>query len=818
MPLQDISANRNRGWSLDTSGSADDLVVFSGSGKRHPHRQPLNAPDSERYQLDKGFTRFLGSEDGSVALSNSRKGQPQRQPLNAPDNERHQADEGFARFLKKHASPTHQRVTAGGRIVPMEQKAAPPQFNLPRKTAATDSCNDDPRKAVGSGIGSVQRLGLKDPTDHNERSFGLTTRSLNPNITLSCNEDRRMPTEPFPKFYDGQGGHDNNDDSHQSREYSDLVRNAEHKCNTATPSSRTLTNAQGTTTSVTFRSLKKQPVSGDQAITATQALPKAEFAMLGYAPINPAYSRSLMSAYSQVPGQQLAACQQYLPKQIPSATESATIGYATVSDNDSRGGNLRMLSPGFATYPDQETMAGQVIYPSIPTYAAAGSQVVSPTSMPFYDGQIGVLPQGYYATSLFNTAGPSLVGTQYPVLAPGSTEHLQRELFSAQAQFQTSTGRLNTLDQFLATNREKLDHQTRAAHAAQRMAYVEQRANAKSTMDHFRMALESSVSTTPYTLQDKSQASVSTVIVENSRPTNKLNVEAPTWVPKNCSDSTTNKKVIQIRMPTERDKKAMAETSMNTERAAARIARIPVLSADHSTMKESDIVASPECPQVDEWGARIGRPPPELERQQSAMLESLTNVRSNTDKSPSPPAGSTGNASDPDGSWDSENPGRAPPEIEAEYVLYLDAMRHEIGTTTMVTLTRGQTVEVPGQGLKQPPWARMNDFEKEYWQRKPEKTTKVSMAPRTTDRMFDNLKRTSIQFNAKQTQEWVDGVHCGQKPVFSARAPWITDGTNLLNTKGESSVALQNIHVTSKTMGGLDGATDMLKGRSRTHF
>ena len=55
---------------------------------------------------------------------------PQRQPKNAPADVADQNQDGFARFLKKHSSPTHQRVTAGGRIVPMNPKPAPPEFKL----------------------------------------------------------------------------------------------------------------------------------------------------------------------------------------------------------------------------------------------------------------------------------------------------------------------------------------------------------------------------------------------------------------------------------------------------------------------------------------------------------------------------------------------------------------------------------------------------------------------------------------------------------------------------------------------------------------
>lgn len=55
---------------------------------------------------------------------------PERQPTLPPAAVERQQDEGFAKFLKKHTSPTHNRVTAGGRIVPMEPRSPPP-FSLP---------------------------------------------------------------------------------------------------------------------------------------------------------------------------------------------------------------------------------------------------------------------------------------------------------------------------------------------------------------------------------------------------------------------------------------------------------------------------------------------------------------------------------------------------------------------------------------------------------------------------------------------------------------------------------------------------------------
>lgn len=69
------------------------------------------------------------STEDLVVFQGNRVLRPDRQPNLPPPTER-QKDEGFARFLKKHSSPTYNRVTAGGRIVPMEPRS-PPAFSLP---------------------------------------------------------------------------------------------------------------------------------------------------------------------------------------------------------------------------------------------------------------------------------------------------------------------------------------------------------------------------------------------------------------------------------------------------------------------------------------------------------------------------------------------------------------------------------------------------------------------------------------------------------------------------------------------------------------
>ena len=58
---------------------------------------------------------------------------PIRQPKHAPEGTLAQTHEGFKRFLREHSSPKNHRVTAGGRIVPMDdpRRKPAPEFKLP---------------------------------------------------------------------------------------------------------------------------------------------------------------------------------------------------------------------------------------------------------------------------------------------------------------------------------------------------------------------------------------------------------------------------------------------------------------------------------------------------------------------------------------------------------------------------------------------------------------------------------------------------------------------------------------------------------------
>lgn len=87
---------------------------------------------------------------------------PSRQPNNAPHGTLAQIDAGFARFLKEHASPKHHRVTAGGRIVPMNPRTPAPEFKLSVKKQEGDDLAKG-AKSVASTQGR-QSIGAEGPS------------------------------------------------------------------------------------------------------------------------------------------------------------------------------------------------------------------------------------------------------------------------------------------------------------------------------------------------------------------------------------------------------------------------------------------------------------------------------------------------------------------------------------------------------------------------------------------------------------------------------------------------------------------------------
>jgi hypothetical protein len=168
MPLGEKSANRDRGWSMDSLDSTEDRVVFAGSKTNAIH--------------------------------------PRRQPRSAPSEARAQADEGFARFLQQHSSPTHQRVTAGGRIVPMGPTlAAPPEFNMP--TDNLSRANDNNNHSVRE-MADAAKLGNERPVFPMNINTGNMTANPNAeNLTARSRGSRQSAYSSHEQI--GETGQDN---------------------------------------------------------------------------------------------------------------------------------------------------------------------------------------------------------------------------------------------------------------------------------------------------------------------------------------------------------------------------------------------------------------------------------------------------------------------------------------------------------------------------------------------------------------------------------------------------------------------------------
>ncbi|KAL8380686.1 hypothetical protein RB595_005117 [Gaeumannomyces hyphopodioides] len=116
----------------DESSTEPDEVVFK---RRFEHQFPT---------IDQAWK--LRGRGGSEVASGTGH-QFGKQPANAPSEMASQHHEGFQRFYKTVVSPTHVRVTAGGRIVPNTRGMPSPTIIRPRDKSALEAA-----KANGSPV------------------------------------------------------------------------------------------------------------------------------------------------------------------------------------------------------------------------------------------------------------------------------------------------------------------------------------------------------------------------------------------------------------------------------------------------------------------------------------------------------------------------------------------------------------------------------------------------------------------------------------------------------------------------------------------
>lgn len=798
MPPQDVSINGNRGWSSDNAGSVEDYATFSGSGRRplEPERQPVNAP---------------GSPGGRL-----------------------QTNEGFVRFLRTHSPPTHQRVTASGRIVPIEPPSAPPQFKLPTNNSIRNTIAPAAQNIGHNSVRREQHSETSSSTMYNELRNG-SHKHFKPDAGFPINRGTPMLSEPFPSFYDDQTGQEGAQKAVTDKGEAIVNRNTGMEGKTSQPDCQVSGIVQNTAhlinqtpdghapSSTTSRARAAQP---HQARRPAQGVNSAV-----RGPAN-SYYPSRMQATQQ----QALNTSQHMPNSISLALEGVSTTVAPELVGNTHVVTRPPLVKPFRPYPGLELGSHQAVsHPSLFPIVPQGYQVPPFAGLPMYANQISHVPPAYYGCGPFNvpasllstTATASLTDMSMPFAAPNTQNtafseaqaqmQLQQELVLVEANFENLTEQERTLDQYLAMHMEKLDLQTRRAWTGMRMQIVEGRAVARDRMNQLQQALGAQIAW-PTNVQPDHQSQVSLRSTAEARPTNHLNVQAPSWVPK---DGTHGKQADRMRNPNCSTKMDQVTTSQRVPFGAENTNRTKMtpleataaVSEDPFTAKTMFVPFSPEKSPVDKWGARLGPAPPELERLQSEQSEMLESMASEASKCSTGPLGSTGNVSESDSSWEPRD-GCAHPHVEADQELYLDAARQDLGTTSVLTMATGNALNVKGQNYKQPRLKYMSsDFERDYWLRKPKVDQRIE-APhsRPLDRSFEKIKPTPSPQKSKQTEEWVNGVVDFQKPVYSERAPWITDGMNLLNTKGEPSIGLQNAHAMSKTRG-INGAASHLRGR-----
>ncbi|KAH6645827.1 hypothetical protein BKA67DRAFT_663710 [Truncatella angustata] len=129
-----------------SSTDSDEHIVFQG---KRQSRLPVNNLDGETQWKYRGRS---GSERNSI------------EPIAAPTGLDTQQNEGFQRFFKAVVSPTHVRVTAGGRIVPNTRNATSPTAKWDKERADPESDSGELSKNSSSENVTDQDGNAHQPT------------------------------------------------------------------------------------------------------------------------------------------------------------------------------------------------------------------------------------------------------------------------------------------------------------------------------------------------------------------------------------------------------------------------------------------------------------------------------------------------------------------------------------------------------------------------------------------------------------------------------------------------------------------------------
>lgn len=164
------SLKRGSRRTMDDSSTTSDEVVFKGAMSRRAHRQeatlpvqpaqparstqpgqPVQLPPAAAVDPTKAAASVSESDQPTEWKYRGRSGSEvmNNEPLSAPTGINAQQNEGFQRFYKAVISPTHVRVTAGGRIVPNTRNPVSPTAKRPKDgESIANSTQSEPAPAA----------------------------------------------------------------------------------------------------------------------------------------------------------------------------------------------------------------------------------------------------------------------------------------------------------------------------------------------------------------------------------------------------------------------------------------------------------------------------------------------------------------------------------------------------------------------------------------------------------------------------------------------------------------------------------------------
>jgi hypothetical protein len=136
-PSDDQPATQHR----DDSSTSSEEVLFKGTARRRQAASRETVANRQTQAKGEACWKYNGRNDSDPSAT---------EPLSAPTGLPAQKSEGFQRFYKAVVSPTHVRVTAGGRIVP-NTRGAPSSPTVKRaQEGSVAGSNGGHEKATGN--------------------------------------------------------------------------------------------------------------------------------------------------------------------------------------------------------------------------------------------------------------------------------------------------------------------------------------------------------------------------------------------------------------------------------------------------------------------------------------------------------------------------------------------------------------------------------------------------------------------------------------------------------------------------------------------